>query len=170
MASSDLLVKELVRTKDNFIQIRHMINDNITGIIDVLHQVGYDERGNNIKVARNIVIKDLLKDNFAWDNFPKFGRTDKKILWLFENYFNKGVKLSVVQEKVNKFSEKETRIDNVVRRLKKEGYLVVVKYNMSNKLSYWGIPSWVKHDNFDIKYRPEENELPSNIHMSEVSR
>ena len=108
-------------------------------------------------------------------NFPLFGRKDKQVLWLFENWFAKGVKLIDVQNRYNELcgfdeSGKEIRIDNVVRNLKRDGKLVVVKYNSSNKLSFWGHPSWVGEVDFLENRKPSEEFLPISTYTSEVVR
>lgn len=172
MASSDYLITELIKAKSNFLELRNKVNESIDHIITALENHGYDTHGNNIKVARSLSVADVLADNKVWKDFPKAARSDQQILWLFENYFKKAEKLSEIQRRINNFNGREVRIDNVARRMKREGHLVAVKYNRSNKLNYWGLPQWLaeKNNDFHITYRPNENELPSVIYTTEVSR
>ncbi|SDR65829.1 hypothetical protein [Christiangramia echinicola] len=104
--------------------------------------------------------------------FPINGRRDKQVLWLFENHLRSAVKLNKAQEEYRKIVEeyggKAEKISNVARRLKKKGRLVVVKYNNMNTSSFWGLPSWVEENDFKSEFRPDESQLPIEVHTSEV--
>lgn len=101
--------------------------------------------------------------------FPKSGRIDKQILWLFENHFTKGIKMSDVNVGYNHFNGTENEnVDNITRRLRKEGNLVTVKYNGQNKLSFYGLPTWIEDNDFKETYRPNEDDLPLGDITSEV--
>ncbi len=106
--------------------------------------------------------------------FPINGGRDKQVLWLFENYFDRGLKLSKVQEQyeslVKEYGGRAEKVTNVARGLKDKGRLAVVKYNNNNTLSFWGLPSWVEENDFKNQFRPDENELPIEVKTSEVTK
>lgn len=110
------------------------------------------------------------KSNINPGAFPTKARTDKQLLWIFENSLSKGLKLKELQEKYNSLLGNDSvNIDNVARRLKREGKLVIVKYNDKNLLSYWGLPSWIDGDNFKEVHLPDAEALPE-ITSSHVFR
>jgi len=101
--------------------------------------------------------------------FPRSGRTDKQILWLFENHFTRGIRMSDVNIGYNHFNGTvNENVDNITRRLRKEGNLVTVKYNGQNKLSFYGLPTWVEDNDFKEIYKPSEDDLPLGDITSEV--
>lgn len=103
------------------------------------------------------------------NSFPRSGRTDKQIIWLFENYFKRAVRMAEINTAYNKYNGTvDDKVDNVARRLKKEDTLAMVKYNGMNKLTFYGLPTWLEKDNFKEEYRPDENELPVGEITSEV--
>ncbi|WP_298756411.1 hypothetical protein [uncultured Psychroserpens sp.] len=129
--------------------------------------------------TQELFVKDndtISEDNIdRISNFPKYGRTDQQIVWVFENAVERGIKLSDLQNLYNKFKGfdklgNETRIDNVARRMKKKGILASVKYNKSNKLTYWGLSHWIKEDGFLERYKPTRDNLPINIEDIQVSK
>jgi hypothetical protein len=125
--------------------------------------------------AAIIKMKEIGKRISYTVNFPRLARNDKKVLWIFENCFKKGVKINDVQDKFNDLNGfdslgNEIRIDNVARTLKKNGKLIVVKYNKSNKLSFWGLSSWVDKKGFKDEFKPSDEVLPVNINTIEVVR
>ena len=105
--------------------------------------------------------------------FPINGRRDKQVLWLFENHLPTAVKLNKAQDEYRKIVEeyggRAEKISNVARRLKKEGRLVVVKYNNMNTASFWGLPSWIEDNDFKPEFKPDESQLPLEVHSSEVT-
>ncbi len=119
-------------------------------------------------VQNNVSIKKIAKV------FPINGGRDKQVLWMFENYFERGIKLRKVQEHyesiVKEYGGRAEKITNVARGLKDKGRLTVVKYNNNNTLSFWGLPSWVEDDDFKKEFRPDENELPLEVKTCEVTK
>ncbi|WP_299519532.1 hypothetical protein [Winogradskyella sp.] len=171
MSVSRELIDELIKAKDDLVNFRNSINEKISYLVDVIESYGYDEKGNNIRSATNLTVKDVLDQSEAWKNFPQVATKEAQLMWLFENFFNKGIKLSEVQKHYDNLSSKKGRIDNVARRLKKEGRLVVVKYNRSNKMSFWGLPLWIKENkDFRLQHKPNENLLPLDIFDTKVVR
>ncbi len=172
MHTTRALIYELISAKDSLIDLRNILNKKITNIIDVIEEQGYDDKGNNIGHAKELNVIDVVSDTEVWANFPRLAKTDKQLLWLFENYFKKGVKFSEIQNEFNMFVGKKQRVDNIARRLKREGKLVVVKYNNSNKLSYWGLPSWINELNNDFTQinTPSKEKLPHDIYEKKVVR
>ena len=72
-------------------------------------------------------------------DFPKEARTDKQILWIFENKLANALKLSDLQDVYNDLrgldeNGKEIKITNIARRLKNNNKLAVVKYNKQNSV------------------------------------
>ena len=102
--------------------------------------------------------------------FPTKARNDKQILWIFENVINKGLKLTEFQRIFNEHIGNDSiKIDNKARKLKKEGKLILVKYNDKHIHSFWGLPSWIEGNDFKQEYRPDADLLPEVI-SSEVVR
>jgi len=102
--------------------------------------------------------------------FPFKARMDKQILWLFENALDKGLKLKDANEAFQKHSGDSTaNIENTARRLKKEGKLIIVKYNGTHVYSYWGLPHWVEGNDFKQQHKPDPETLPE-IESSEIIR
>jgi len=92
--------------------------------------------------------------------FPITGTKEKQIMWLFKNKFTQVVKISEMKEMYKVFSGKDDRIDNTARRMKREGKLVLIKYNDNNILSYWGLPSWIEDGELMKDYEPDFDKLP----------
>ena len=149
MDTTKSLIYELISAKDSLIDLRNILNNKILNIVDTIESYGFDEKGNNIKSAKELNVIDVVDNVDLWNSFPRQAGADKQLFWLFENYFKKGVKINELQHQFNLFTGDKKRIDNVARRLKREGRLVVVKYNNSNKLSYWGLPNWIRKNDFD---------------------
>lgn len=62
---------------------------------------------------------------------------------------------------------KEIKLEGILRGLKRSGRLVIIKYNQSNKLSFWDLSEWVGDNDFQDEYKPLEY-LPDNIENIEV--
>ncbi len=102
--------------------------------------------------------------------FPTKARPDKQVLWLFENALSKGLKLKDVQVAYDERIGNDSKsIENTSRKLKREGKLIIVKYNNKHIYSYWGLPSWVNENDFKEAYKPDMDLLPE-ITASEVVR
>lgn len=100
--------------------------------------------------------------------FPSKVTLDKQILWIFENSINNALKLTEFQKIYNEHIGKDSiNVDNKVRQLKKDGKLVLVKYDGKNILSFWGLPSWIEGDDFKSEHKPSPETLPS-VTTSEV--
>jgi hypothetical protein len=100
--------------------------------------------------------------------FPISGRKEKQILWIFNNSVSRGLKIREIQDVYNEIvGNSQTSIENIVRRLKSEQKLVLVKYNGKNLLSYWGLPEWIEGNDFKDEHKPNLEDLPD-ITESEV--
>jgi hypothetical protein len=116
-----------------------------------------------------VVSTNVVAEEKHGVNFPRGGRTDKQILWLFENHFNKAVRMNEINTAYNTYNGTVGEsVDNVTRRLKKEDNLVMVKYNGTNKLTFYGLPSWIDDNDFKEQYKPDEDDLPLGEITSEV--
>ena len=73
-----------------------------------------------------------MDESAAIKNFPALSRKDQQLIWLFENYLTRGIKLREVQKKLDSISGKPIKIENVARRLKKEGKLPSFEEVFSN--------------------------------------
>jgi hypothetical protein len=102
--------------------------------------------------------------------FPINSRADKKILYLFQNVFQAGMRMSQIQDAMEKYNGSPLRVDNTVRRMKDDGSLSAVKYNNQNKMTFWGLNDWINFDEKDFKstYKPSEDELPLNMTSSDL--
>lgn len=117
----------------------------------------------------------ILEDSKALENdstnskiFPSKARLEKQILWVFENSITKALKLTEFQKIFNEhIGNDRVKIDNKARHMKKEGKLVLVKYNGKHINSYWGLPAWIDGNDFAPVHKPNENQLPEII-KSEV--
>jgi len=161
-----LLIEALIKEKRD-------LNERIKAINLLLSSYGYNVDSDKLKEKALELATDLKLKQTLFDRFPTNGRKDKQILWLFNNFFNRGIKLQDLQNKYNEIrgvdnKGKEIRIDNIARRLKRDKKLVVVKYNGLNKNSFWGLPEWIDGDNFDPEHIPDESKLPIDIEFSEV--
>lgn len=88
--------------------------------------------------------------------FPMKGGTVKQILWLFENIFTKSVKLKEVSEKLEEYKGEPIKIDNLVRRMRNDKKLVMVKYDNKQILSWWGKPEWISGNDFASTYKADD--------------
>jgi hypothetical protein len=106
--------------------------------------------------------------------FPRTGRRDQKVLWLFENVFTTGQQFTSIQDTFTKYNglkfNKEVRIESAIKNLKSNGKLTVVKYNNSNKLSFWGLTDWIDDNGFKDEHKPKDEFLPLKIESVEVNR
>lgn len=109
-------------------------------------------------------ISDLEKEEF-----PVSDKASEKVLWLFNNVFNEGQRFIQIQETFNRYNGTVRPLEGIIRGLKAKGKLVIVKYNKSNKLSYWGLTEWVNNDSFKTKHTPKDI-LSINIETIEVIR
>lgn len=93
--------------------------------------------------------------------FPVAATKEKQIMWLFEKKFTQIVKISEIKDLHKKYSGNDDRIDNTARRMKREGKLILVKYNDNNILSFWGLPTWLDNNGVLLdQYSPDFGKLP----------
>ncbi len=111
-----------------------------------------------------------VKTSSLNESFPKNGRKDQKIVFLFNNVIDSGVVMSEVQSVFDKYNGSNDNVSNIVRRLKEQGVLSAVKYNNQNKLTFWGLSNWINESKNDFKdeFKPNKNKLPLEIKLSEV--
>lgn len=112
------------------------------------------------------------KPSVIVNTFPISEKRPEKVLWLFRNVFKTGLRSFQIQEAFNQFngvstSGKEIKLEGTLRGLKKSGKLVIVKYNQSNKLSFWGLSEWIEGNDFKNEYKPKEY-LPEVIDSLEI--
>lgn len=127
-----------------------------------------------MKLLQNELPKNIKENHFQVNTFPISEKRPEKVLWLFRNVFKTGLRSFQIQEAFNQFNglssnSKEIKLEGTLRGLKKSGKLVIVKYNQSNKLSFWGLSEWVNDDGFKDEYTPKDY-LPNNIENIEVIR
>lgn len=145
---------------------RKRLHDTIDAINLLIHTYGADVK-DTINQSDCISSKSTLGNDDKI--FPVKAKKDKQILWLFDNVIENAVKISEVNEIYQKYSGNNDRVNNVARRLKELGKLKVVKYNNSNTLSFWGLPSWIEENDFLEEFKPHVDSLPIEINNSEVS-
>ncbi len=146
------------------------------------------EKEKYLLLDRLIYLDELIKEFKAYDSntlneifnavknkrgFPISGKKSQKVLWLFENVFKTGQKFLQIQEAFNEYNgldeyDNQIKLEGTVRGLKTSGKLAVVKYNKSNKLSFWGLTDWVDDNGFKDEYKPKEEFLPTTIESIEV--
>jgi hypothetical protein len=120
----------------------------------------------NVLYSKESVTEKKPESNY----FPISGRKEKQILWMFNNSINKALKIREIQDVYNEIvGNNETSIENVVRRLKSEQKLVLVKYNGKNLLSYWGLPEWIEGNDFKDEHKPNLEDLPDIIESEVVT-
>lgn len=149
------LIDELLKEKES-------LKNRIAAIELLLDSYGYNNVTNHGTGQIN------FKPHEEKNSFPKKARRDKQVLWIFKNSLNSAAKLNTIQKKYEELSGTENKISNIARRLKKDGKLVVVKYNKQNRSSFWGLPEWIDGKDFIDEYRPNENMLPLDIEDTEV--
>lgn len=125
-----------------------------------------------MKLMKNEVPEKLEESHFQVNTFPISEKRPEKVLWLFQNVFKTGVRSFQIQEAFNQFNGlsstgNEIKLEGTLRGLKKSGKLVIVKYNQSNKLSFWGLSEWIEDNDFKNEYKPLEY-LPDEIENIEV--
>lgn len=76
------------------------------------------------------------------DAFPKNETIDNQIIFLLEKD-SIVKKRSMIEKELLEFSGKNKNIREQLRRMLKERKLFQIKYNNSNKLSYYGLISWL---------------------------
>lgn len=146
-------------------------------------EMNIKEKHSALKVLYNIVGESTFNNNNAEvsksdslikmeehgnQSFPKNSRTDKQVMFLFDNFFTHAEKFAKVQSRFNELLGAEKNIYNVCRSLKKMGLLSVVQYNKQNKLSYWGKKSWVGDTDFIEEFKPDPDEMPIEITKIEI--
>ena len=138
---------------EDLIEKRNDLFKQVEAIDTVLKIYGY-----NGKDSRSNLDLDSLSNSKI---FPTKVTLDKQILWIFNNSINKALKLTEFQKIFNEHIGKDSiRIDNKARQLKKDGKLVLVKYDGKNILSFWGLPSWIEGNDFKAEHKPGEDSLP----------
>lgn len=154
--------------KDAIKQLESEILSKQTAIMELKRMVGVDAP------LKTPSVDDLPHSTIIESGmnkpFPINGNTDKKIIYLFKEVFQKGQRMSEIQNTLNKYNGSELRADNVVRRMKDNGQLFAVRYNNQNKMSFWGLKDWINFDEEEFKesYKPKDSELPLNVTHSEV--
>ncbi|MCD9580847.1 hypothetical protein [Tenacibaculum maritimum] len=127
-----------------------------------------------MRLYRNESPNKVKENYFDINTFPISERNPQKVLWLFQNVFKTGLRSFQIQEAFNQFNGlssngKEIKLEGTLRGLKKSSKLVIVKYNQSNKLSFWGLSEWIEGNDFKDEYKPIKF-LPNKIENIEVSR
>lgn len=152
--------------KESLLKEKEILLERLKYIDDALLKLGEQKSNNPYSQIYNAI--DSKK------GFPISGRKNQKVLWLFENVFTKGQRFTSIQDTFNKYNGldangKQIGLEGTVRGLKTSGKLVIVKYNQSNKLSFWGLTDWIDANGYKDKYKPKEF-LPHNIESIEVIR
>lgn len=141
----DVIADLIEKRKDLFKQVE--------AIDTVLNIYGYNESTNHT----NQNVEDLTNAEL----FPLKVSLDKQIFWIFENSGGRALKLTELQNIFNQYIGKTNiKISNKARQLKKDGKLVLVKYDGKNILSFWGLPSWIEENDYKVEHRPSEDKLP----------
>lgn len=156
---------------DALIKERDTLKEKINAIEVLLSSYGYNSKKVVFKnIPETPTISQEPSNEYIVSGFPKNGRKDQQVLWLFNNYLTKGLKLKDLQDVYDQFNKDDegVRIDSVCRRLQREGKLIIVKYNNSNKDSFWGLPEWAEGNDFREENKPEISKLPVDITYSEV--
>ena len=152
--------------KESLLKEKEILLERLRYIDETLLKLGEEKTNNPYSKIYNAI--DAKK------GFPISGRKNQKVLWLFENVFKTGQRFTSIQDTFNKYNGldangKQIGLEGTVRGLKTSGKLTIVKYNQSNKLSFWGLTDWVNDDDFKDEYIPKDI-LPSNIETIEVIR
>lgn len=150
---------------DDLIEKRKDLFKQVQAIDTVLKIYGYKAEDYNFDSSDNTV-NELSNPKV----FPTKTRLDKQILWIFENSLTRGLKLTEFQKIFNEHIGNDgIKIENKARHMKKDGKLVLVKYNSKHIHSFWGLPSWIEGNDFAPAHKPNEEQLPE-ITNSEVIR
>ncbi|AXG73301.1 hypothetical protein DVK85_03275 [Flavobacterium arcticum] len=134
-------------TKEDLIRKRHELLKRAE-LISLVLQAEY---GEVVDSKPNVIFDSSINGVF-----PMKGGTVKQILWLFENVFSKSVKLKEVVEKLEEYKGENIKIDNLVRRMRTDKKLVMVKYENKQILSWWGKPEWINGNDFDKEYKSDD--------------
>ncbi|AXG71625.1 hypothetical protein KORDIASMS9_03882 [Kordia sp. SMS9] len=148
---------------DELLKERKSLQNRIEAIDLLLDSYGY---GKDKQVSIVYEEPTVIEDE---NSFPLRANRSKQIMWIFNNTLKNAVKLDEVQKTFDKLNNtNDIDIKNIARKLKKSSELAIVKYNGSNRESYWGLPTWIDENDFKQEYRPNENLLPMNIEKTEV--
>jgi len=119
-------------------------------------------------VVEPLFLKSEQVDLHSGKVFPKNSRTDKQVMFLFDNVFKKAEKFATVQKKFNELLGTDKNVYNICRSLKKMGLLGLVQYNKQNKLSFWGKAEWVGEKDFLDEFKPDADEMPINVFDTKI--
>jgi len=139
------------------------LKSKIDDLNQTLVQNKYLIKDKGIRTFENEINPDSLRFHF-----PRTYRTDVKVKWILKNHFQKGTKIAEISEVLNAYNNMPVKIDNVVRRLRRDGVLGLVKYNKSNKLGFWGLSEWIDENGFKDGFVPSGSDLPLVIKTVEV--
>ena len=162
-------VDQLKKERALLIDRLALLNDRIKSIDELLKSYGVNVIDGNILNGSNDRHKSITENK---KGFPISGRSDKQVLWIFNNRISKGSKLNLIQQHYDTLTKGSDlhgkKINNAARRLNKNKKLVMVKYNNVNMSSFWGLPEWIEENDFKKEYRPDDSQLPVEIVSSEV--
>ena len=129
----------------------------------------------DIKIGDHPVFKAPVgnRENLNIIMFPISKSKEEQLLWVFKNVLRRGIKLPELQKEFTRLrgldsKGREINIHNLARRLKKEGKLIFVQYNLNKKLSFWGLEEWLDESDFKDEFRPTE-QLPSSIYSTKIA-
>lgn len=145
-------------TREDLINMRN----NLLRRANLINEVLYFEFG---EISDNALSNH--KESPEINIFPIKSSLEKQILWLFDNVFKKSVKLREVQVKLSFFKNQIIKPDNAVRKLRKQGKLVMVTYDEKAISSWWGKSEWVSKNDFKNEFR--SNDSPETL-ISKVIR
>ncbi|KGO85734.1 hypothetical protein Q765_15055 [Flavobacterium rivuli WB 3.3-2 = DSM 21788] len=147
------ILNDLIQKRNNLLKQVEAINL-VLNLYD--HKEGYEFKSglNEIQIT----------DEISSHDFPRNARKEKQILWIFENVLKKGSKINDVQDNYNALTgtakNKQIKITNIVRHLKRSGELSAVKYNNQNRLCFYGLPYWIQGNDYKHEYQPNQDLLP----------
>lgn len=151
--------------KESLLREKEILLERLKYIDEMLLKLGHN--GNPLHKAYDAISSKK--------GFPISGRKNQKVLWLFENVFKTGQRFTSIQDAFNKYNGldpdgKEIGLEGTVRGLKTSGKLAIVKYNKSNKLSFWGLTNWVNDDGFKAEYVPNDELTNISVESIDVIR
>ncbi len=147
-----------------------------SSILDILIKERQDIKKEIEKLKVRVEVIDDMITKYSGNTYVAYAdesvkvtitNRDNLILNLF-NSIGRCMRLPDVERHYRTQHEDSKPITNICRRLRNEGHLVVVKYNSNNKLSFWGLPTWLEDSNFKSEYGPDRNELPAGTIKAQV--
>ncbi len=126
-----------------------------------------------LELKNHNAISEVYNEIDSKKGFPIKLKKAAKLRWLFKNVFTQGLRFQEIQDVFNDYNGldaygREVRLESTVRVLKSKGDIKAVKYNNSNKLSFWGLSEWIEGDDFKDEYKPKDEFLPTLIESREV--